>query len=390
MTLKKEPVNFLTPAPQANQRSTIKIFHFITELSIGGAQVALYNLVSCLDRERYEQAVICLYNGNKRIGQQIIALGIPVYDLEMRNKFRLDAFWRLYQLLGQSQPDILYTWMFHANIPGRIIGRLVGIHHIISSEHTMGQEGRGRRWLNRLTSPLADRIICVSHAIATYATQVIGIPADKLVVIPNGIDLEKYTNLPSQNQARTRFGLPQKEFIIGAIGRLHPVKGYSTLLQAFIQIARERLQTHLLFVGEGPDRQKLAAQAARAGLSERVTFLENQVDIPGLLPGLDVLAMPSLHEGLGIVAIEAMAAGLPVVGTRVGGIPEVVIDGESGLLTPPSDAQALAEALLRLINDPDLRKRLGLAGRAHVYAHFSQQTVLLKTENLFSELLSKG
>jgi sugar transferase (PEP-CTERM/EpsH1 system associated) len=387
MTQTKSTVSLITPPQQVKQGSTIKVFYFITELSIGGAQIALYNLVSCLDRDRYEQTVICLYNGDKFVGQQIGSLGIPIIDLGMRNKLRVDAFWRLYLLLRQTHPDILYTWMFHSNIPGRIIGRLAGVQHIISSEHTMGQEGRGRRWLNRLTSPFADRIICVSQAIADYARQVIGLPGEKLVVIPNGIDLDKFTNLPSKNQARLRFHLPEGQVIIGAIGRPRPVKGYAILLQAFIQIANERPQTHLVFVGDGPDKKALAAKAAEAGLIECVTFLGDQADIPGLLPAFDILAMPSVNEGLGIVALEAMAAGLPVMGTRVGGIPEVVVEGETGLLVPPSDAPALTEALLGLIDDSGLRRRFGEAGRRYVCDHFSEQNVRLKTENLYTELL---
>lgn len=371
----------------AGQRPPVRVIYFITELSVGGAQVALYNLVSGLDQKKYAQSVVCLYNGDKLIGQKIASLGIPVIDLGMRHKLRLDAFWRLYRLLRKNQPDILYTWMFHANIPGRVIGRLGGVRTIVSSEHTMGQEGLTRRWLDRMTSRFADRIICVSQGIANFGSKVIGFPPEKLVVIPNGIDLEIYTSLPSQAQARARYNLPEKDILIGAVGRPRPVKGYAVLLKAFFQISEVHPQAHLVFVGEGPDKMQLAKQAAQAGLAESVTFLGDQENIPGLLPALDILAMPSLHEGLGIVALEAMAAGLPVVGTRVGGIPEAVIDGVTGYLVPPSDASALSEALLRLIEDQILRQQLGEAGRKYVYEHFSEGDVRKKTEDLFAELL---
>ncbi len=364
--------------------------YFITELSVGGAQVALYNLLACLQGDTHQAVVACLYNGDKLIGQRISALGVPVYDLGMPNKLRLDAFWRLFNLLRQTRPDILYTWMFHANIPGRLVGRLAGVPHIISSEHTMGQEGGGRRWLNRLTAPLADRIVCVSQGIVDYAVEVIGLPKEKLALIPNGIDLEKYAALPSQAEARLRQHLPEEQIIVGAIGRPRPVKGYGILRQAFQQIAERRPNTHLVFVGDGPDKETLAAQAARSGLAQRVTWMGDQTDIPGLLPAFDILAVPSIYEGLGIVALEAMAAGLPVVGSRVGGIPEVVIEGETGLLVPAGDVSALAAALTRLVNDPDLRRRLGEAGSARVCERYSQQSVREKTLTMYSELLANG
>lgn len=194
----------------AGSTHRIKVFQFITELSAGGAQTALYNLLACLDQEKYDIKVACLYNGDGLSARRIATLGIPVADLGMTRKFRLDAFWRLFWLLKQDQPDILQTWMFHANIPGRLVGRAAGVRHIISSERTMGQEGLLRRWLDRLTAPLADRVICVSQEVAQFASGVIGLPASKLIVIPNSIDPARFESLPTQTQARHHYNLPEQ------------------------------------------------------------------------------------------------------------------------------------------------------------------------------------
>ena len=253
----------------------------------------------------------------------------------------------------------------------------------------MGQEGLLRRWLDRLTAPLADRVICVSQEVAQFASGVIGLPASKLIVIPNSIDPARFESLPTQTQARHHYNLPEQALIIGAIGRPRPVKGYSILLQSFGMIVSSNPIARLFFVGDGPDKKDLMDQAALSNLSEHVIFLSDQEDIPGLLPALDILAIPSLYEGMPNVALEAMAAGLPVVGTRVGGTPEVIIDGETGLLVPASDAWALAGALLRLIENPELRQRFGQAGRKRVCEHFSQQSLRVRTENLYNELLRK-
>jgi glycosyltransferase involved in cell wall biosynthesis len=361
--------------------------HFITELSAGGAQTALFNLLAGFDSETYDFKVVCLYNGNGLAARRIAGLGIPVIDLGMANKLRLDSYWRLLRLMQQDPPQILHTWMFHANIPGRIIGRIARVRRIVSSERTMGQEGRLRRWLDRLTASFADRIICVSQEVARFAEQVIGLPGGKLVVIPNGIDPRRFENLPARNQARLLHGLPEEALIIGAIGRPRPVKGYTFLLQAFERLAQEHPASLLLFVGDGPDKMSLMRQAAGYNLNDRVYFLPDQEDIPALLPALDILAVPSLFEGMPNVALEAMAAGLPVAATRVGGVPEVVLDGETGLLVPPADAPTLAGALARLAQEPELRRRLGAAGKARACEQFSIQNVCIKTRALYSELL---
>lgn len=365
----------------------IKVTHFITELSTGGAQSALFRLLSQLDRSRFMPSVVCLYNGDGAMAKQIRELGITVTELGMTSKARLDAFGRFYRLLRQEQPLILHSWMFHANIPGRVVGRLARVPIIISSERTMGQEGQVRRRLNRLTTPLANRVICVSERVAEFAAHEIGIPAQKLVVVPNGIDLTHYCSLPSQAKARTAFNLPAEGPIIGAIGRPRPVKGYNFLLDAWVQVTQAHPDAHLLFVGDGPDQFALQAQAKQLGLQERVTFLGDQLNIPHLLPALDLLALPSLHEGMPNVALEAMAASLPVVATAVGGTPEVVIDGETGILVPSRDAIALAEALSALINDPIKAKAMGHAGRQRIETHFSLTTTVQQTELLYDALL---
>jgi glycosyltransferase involved in cell wall biosynthesis len=268
----------LTSTPGHKQPAPI--IHLITELDRGGAQTALYRLLAHTDRQRYAPRVLCLYNGDKVVAQQIRQLGIPVTDLGMTTQWRLDAFWRLYRILRQERPSILHTWMFHANIPGRMLGRLAGIPTIISSERTMGQEGRFRRWLNRLTGNLPDNIICVSQQVADFAANEIGLPSAKLTVIRNGIDIAQFTNLPDQQTARAEFGLPSQGRIIAAVGRPRPVKGFAYLLDAFAQIAADYPDLYLVFVGDGPDKRPLQTAAQQLPSANRVLFLGDQQEIP--------------------------------------------------------------------------------------------------------------
>lgn len=369
--------------------SKIKVLHLITELSIGGAQSALLHLLENFGEASFEHSVACFFNADGATANQIRALNIPVFDLRMNNKFRVDALGRLLGLLRQKKPDILHTWMFHANLPGRILGRLASIPIILSSERTMGQESRLRYWINRHSISLVDQVVCVSESVADFAVHHVGLPSDKINVIPNGINPAQYRNLPSKQQARKSLNLPIDAVIIAAIGRPRPVKGYQYLLKAFVQASKSFPQTQLLFVGDGPDRAGLMDQAQSLGVRSRVSFYDDTTNIPQILASLDMLALPSLFEGMPNIALEAMAAGLPVVATAVGGTPEVVIDGKTGLLVPPRDAEALASALTRLLKNPQLREEMGQAGRKRVESEFSIHDTVRRVRRLYDNLVTQ-
>jgi sugar transferase (PEP-CTERM/EpsH1 system associated) len=364
----------------------IAILYLITELDTGGAQTALQRLLAGLDRARFSPTVACFYNGDSAVAQRIRALGVPVIDLGMTAKWRLDAFVRLYCLLHRQRPTILHTWMFHANLPGRVLGRLAGVPIVISSETTMGQEGWLRCWFNWITSPLPDRVVCVSERVAEFAARTIGIPPAKLVVIPNGVPLEDFQP-GDRSRARVELGIPLRAVVAGTVGRLQPVKGTSYLLEAWALLASDHPDAILLLVGGGPQQAALERMSRRLGISERVRFLGDRADVPDLLRGMDVFALPSVWEGMPNAVLEAMAVGLPVVATAVGGTPEVVVDGVTGLLVPSGDSDALAQSIARLLCDPDLRYKMGQAGRERVVNHFSVERTVEQTERLYEQLL---
>ena len=373
----------------------VKIVYLITELSIGGAQFALLRLLRGLDRRRFQPLVLCLFNGEGRVAQEIRLQDVPVEDLRMTSKWRLDALWRLYRALRREQPALLHTWLFHANFSGRILGRLAGVPLIVSAERTMGMEGRARMWLNRLSTPLADRILCVSPQVASFAAQEIGLPADKLVVIPNGLDCSEFSAAPGRQAARQALGLAEDGLWIGSLGRLEPVKGFDLLLDAFALILvpgflPEQIALHLrlAIVGDGPERPALQVQAQRLGITDRLVFLGETHQVPLFMAGLDLFALASRHEGMPNALLEAMAAGLPVVSTRAGGALDVVLPDQTGLLVPIEQPGALAQALARLLVDEAFRRRLGEAGRQRVQEHFSIQTTVQRTQWLYEELLA--
>lgn len=365
------------------------ILYLITELSTGGAQMALLRLLQELDRERFTPSVACLYNGDGAVAQEIRALGIDVFDAQMHHKVDLAAMWRLYRHIRRVRPAILHTSLFHANLPGRVLGRLAGLAGtlapiVICSERTMAMESEWRYRANRWTIGLVDRVTAVSANVRDFCVSHIGLPAEKLVVIPNGVDLPEGP-LASSEAARAELGLPPDGPVIGAVTRLDPVKGMDFLIQALAAIDG----THLAVIGDGPERAPLEALAESLGVDARVHWAGHRRDVLHLLPGFDLFVQPSLHEGMPNTVLEAMVAGLPVAATAVGGTPEVVVDGVTGLLVPPRDPGGLAEAIATLLHNPDLRRTMGQAGRQRVAEHFTVKRMVEQTEEMYEQLLTE-
>jgi len=367
--------------------SKIRVLHLITELNVGGAEKALVRLLALLNRGRFDPTVACLFGGDGPVAADIRALDIPVVDLGMTAKWRWDALWRLYRLLRQERPTILHTWMFHANIPGRLLGRLAGVPIVISGERTMGMESHLRYWLNRMTAPLADRITCVSQQVAGFVVNHIGIPRSKIIVIPNGIELPHFEHPFDATQIRWELELPVDRVLVGTIARLNPVKRLDILLHAL----RALSDVYAVIIGDGPERARLTALSEDLGLMGRVHFAGQQANVWPWLAAWDVFALSSDWEGMSNALLEAMAAGLPVVATAVGGTPDLVIDGATGFLVPRRDPTALAEALASLVNDAEMRRRMGQAGRERVLQHFSIGRMVEQTQDLYEQLLvAKG
>jgi len=371
------------------QEKTINILYFITELNIGGAEKVLVHMLAHLDRSRFIPTVACLYGGDSPIADEIRALDIPVIDLGMTAKWRWDAFWRLYRLLCRERPTILHTSLFHANIPGRALGRLSGVPIIVTWRQNINIGGKLREFMNRWTAWLDDSVVAVCELARQAEIKHARVSPDKVIIIYNAINTTAFsaTNPQAVAQIRHTFGISEDTLLVGAVGRLHPQKGLTDLLAAIAQVRVHVYPIRLLLIGDGELRSELEAQARLLGLSDIVTFAGIRMDVPEILAALDVFAFPSLWEGLPLAVLEAMAAGLPVVATRVGGIPEAVEDGVTGLLVPPRDPEALAEAIITLLQDRERAVAMGQAGRARVEGYFSVERMVQQTEALYEELI---
>jgi glycosyltransferase involved in cell wall biosynthesis len=290
---------------------------------------------------------------------------------------------RLRRLVRDLRPDILHA--LHLTSYG-FLSVLCDVHPTLVSVWGTDVLEAPRLspfhyFITRFALRRADHITATGLHLAEAATRYA--PAGKPVtVVPYGVDLREFR--PRPREARS-------EVVIGAVARLSKEKGLHSLLEAFAIVARRRAEARLVLAGDGPERRRLERLAARLGLGERVRFLGEvpHEEVPQVLQGLDIFAMPSTYEGFGVAALEAEAMEVPVIASRIHGIPDVVVDGETGLLAPPRDHKALAAALDRLASDADLRRRLGRAGRAFVAEHYSWEENTAQMEALYRAALGE-
>lgn len=350
-----------------------RVLHICSDTNIGGAGRYVLALLGRPEiADRFEVAVAC---PEGQLAAALRRAGVPVMlypgaDLS----FSVTALWALYGLVRSWRPRIVHT---HGSLAGRLAGRLGGArvaftkHGLAAAEEQAVQirsvGGLARRAAVRLA---ADRIVAVSAAVR-QALVAQGADPGKVRVISGGVEVDAYAGVG-----------PLVPGVIGGLGRLSYEKGFDLLLSAMRELGGE---VRLLLGGDGPQRERLAAEAA--GL-ERVTLTGFVPDVAAFMGKIGLFVLPSRSEGLGLVLVEAMAAGRPVVATRVGGVPEVVADGETGLLVPPEDSGALAAAVRRLLENPDLADRMGAAGRGRAEALFSARRMAEQTRELYLEMLS--
>ena len=355
-----------------------KVLHICSDTNIGGAGKYVLTLLTQPRIARgYEVAVACPEGA---LAAAVRRAGIPVFVCPGADRsFSWQALRALFGLMRTWRPQIAHT---HGSLAGRVAAALAGArtiytkHGLAAAEEASIQvRGAGGLLKGLAVRLFADRIVAVSGAVKA-ALIASGADPDRIRVIPGGVDLRPYEGLPALAGG-----------VVGALGRLEREKGFDLLLQAMAQLAGEARPPRLILGGDGSQREALAQQAREAGLPvEMAGFVS---DVPAFLGQTGLFALSSRSEGLGLVLVEAMAAGRPVVATRVGGVPEVVVDGETGLLVEPGDVDALAAAIRRLLADPALAQRMGAAGRERVRALFSAERMAEQTAAVYEELIRR-
>jgi glycosyltransferase involved in cell wall biosynthesis len=353
-----------------------------------GAEMVLVEAARRLDPERYR--VICgLLTPDV---DRIIPPGLATVDFRMpglNGWVWLRFFWCLCWVIYRQQVDLIHV---NSYVPGnyaRLAAALMQVPIIIDHWHGFTRFSPKRRHICRVLARFTDLSIAVSQGVKDYLLQEIGLNPAKIRVVPNGVDVAAIDAARPGPEVRRELGLPEGVPLIGLVGRLdHWGKGHKELLTAMAQL-RDRHPVHALMVGGGRRMDEVKALTASLGLAGQVHFLGNRRDVPDLLNALDIFVLPSYSEGVSLALLEAMAAGLPVIATAVGGLPEVVTDGETGLLIPPRDAGALAAALARLLADPAWAQPLGAKARQHVRENYSLDRLGREINEIYGELVEK-
>lgn len=360
-------------------------------LGVGGTETHILELASRIDRTRYDVTVCALKSGGW-VADDLRARGIRVISLGGAGVFDFRVLFRLWKVLQADRPDLIQSFLFWANLSARLVGRFFKAVRVVCSYHDeIVSEGRMMRAIDRLTFQWSHAVVCCSDAVRRSVSARIGGGVAQQATIPFGVDLRRFA--APEPATRQELGLRNGGPLIGTVCRLvEPKKGLSVLLQAMAALRRRKsdLDCQLLIVGDGPSRELLEAMSEELGLSPCVVFAGVRRDIERVLPLLDLFVLPSLYEGFGIAILEAMAVGKPVVATSVGGIPEFVVPGETGLLVEPGKSDSLADAIALLLRDPDRAKQMGAKGRSRAQAGFQISTVVRRHEQVYEACLANG
>jgi len=365
-----------------------RIVYVIATLDRGGSESQMVRLATGLDRSRFDPVVICLTRGGP-LEARLSDARVTTVILKKRRKLDLSVLRRLTDLFRLFGPDIVHTWLFTSNFYGRWAALRAAVPHLVASERSTDDS---KPWLNRRIdrwlAPRTDRFVANCEAVRRVCLDRLGVSDDRIVVIPNGLESAR---IPAgvREEFRAREGLPEDALLFVTAGRLDRTKAVDDIIRAFATVAPEFPASYLVVIGGGVELDGLARLVAELGLAERVLFLGEVPDPGGVLAASDVFVFASLYEGLPNAVLEAMGAGLPVVATDVGGIPEVVTDGEAGHLVPVRRPDQLAKRMLELARDPELRRRLGEVGRARV-AEFTVERMVGAYEALYDEVRAAG
>jgi glycosyltransferase involved in cell wall biosynthesis len=373
----------------------LRILHVITSLARGGAQAHLLELMRG-QKARGHEVELAYFKDPEMVPDFSPVAGFP-FALDMEDLASAALLGRLWGLVSAVKPDILHTHLLKADAYGAVAGRFGAARATVASKHN-DESALQRPWVARLhglLSRLDDRIIVCSDHVGRYMVETGRAPAQKIRLVYYGIELDRPLALSELQlrEVRRDLDLPPAGPFLLCVARLDPQKGHPYLIEAMRTVLRRFPDARLVLVGAAQQGSEeyvaaLREQAAAAELVGKVTFAGERQDVPRLMAAADVFVLASLWEGFGLVFAEAMAAGTPVVGTRVSAVPEVVQDGETGILVPPRDPRALAEALIRLLDDSAERRRMGNNGYRRVRERFGAPRMVEQTLAVYQEALA--
>jgi sugar transferase (PEP-CTERM/EpsH1 system associated) len=366
----------------------VHVLHVVRHgLAAGGMENGIINVANALPADRFRVSV-CALDSRQTFSERIRRSDAEYFLLpKVGGGIHWKLVWRLSRLLRRSGIDVVHSHNWGSFLYAVLAAKLAGVP-VIHGEHgknagELDERNRPKRWTKSQLGRRVDRLVTVSRAIADEWAGY-GVPEEKILWIPNGVDVERFRPRDDKRLHRRNFGLPEDGLLLGTVSRLDPIKNYEVLLAAFARLAQEFPGCHLAFLGDGPSEQTLRAQAHSLGLADRIYWLGRRPDPENFLPALDVFALPSKSEGMSNVVLEAMASGLPVVAADLPAHREVFEPDREGILVSPCTADALAQSLAGLMKNPEQRQALGRAARHKVLARFNLTRMISDYERLYA------
>jgi glycosyltransferase involved in cell wall biosynthesis len=350
----------------------IRVLFIVPALWVGGAERHLTTLLPRMDPARFTPSVVCIGDG-AGLFAELPAAGIDARALHLAKSQAARALRELVSIIREARPDVVVVRGYNAETLGRIAARVAGVEHAVVWVHNntnIEPRGRVRRTVDRALDRWTSAYFGVAEAQRRYLADELGYPNDKIRIIRNGVDPARF-NINTDRGVLVEFGFADHDPVVGIVGSLRPVKDHATLLRAARIVIDEMPRVRFLVIGEGWDRPQLMALSSELRITGNVHFTGMRSDITRLLCAIDVFTLTSITECFPMALLEAMACARPAVCTAVGGIPEIIDDGETGYLVPPKDPQQLAIRLVDLLSNPQTARRMGRAGRDRVEREFS-------------------
>lgn len=366
-------------------RRRVRVLVLVDTLALGGGETVAAQLAVAL-KERGNKVAICASRSGGPLLDEVRAARIPVYLANRRSRSDIIGLWGVVKAINEFKPDVLHTHMYGSNMWGRILRPMSRIPVLVAHDHgSTYAERRARALLDRLTRGLADTIVTPSQYDRASVIRETGIEPTKVRVIYNGTpELGHATR-----ELRNDLGLDSSAYLFGAVGGIRPVKGYRYLLAAFNEVANELPYAHLVIVGNGSEKSALKEEARQLGLNGRVHLPGSIENAATHIPEFDTFVNSSISEGLPLSILNAMSASRPIIASSVGGVPEAISHGVTGLLVAPQSVDGLTESMLRIAKDKSLGQRLGSAARNSWKSRFTREQMVCEVESLYDELLRR-
>lgn len=362
----------------------IKVIHVVTDMKIGGAGKWLLNFLTNYDKSKL--AIKIVIPKDSMLKAEINSLNIETIEIQGIGDKSLDlsSVSAFYNLFKQEKPQIVHT---HASLSARIAARLAGVGAIVHTKHCLDSPRTGvKKFVTAgINKQLSNKIIAVSKAVENNLLEA-GISRDKIQVIYGGVDELKKLPPEEIQRIRASYGIGENELVFGIVARLAEIKGHKYLIEAAAQVLKERNDIKFVIAGTGPLEDHLKRMVLDLKIENNVIFTGYLKDVEKIYNILDVNMITSTSEALCLSLIEGMTLGKPMIGTSVGGVPELVIQNETGLLVPARDIGALAEAILELAENTTLRLSMGIKARAMMLEKFSASKMATEINKLYEEV----